>query len=253
MDINLQRQLCLLCPNADSMDSGNDLGPIRAEDVESDDSGLVWYMVGLGIMFFACFSTYISRCDHQERRRLQEEFGLARMFADYLDLNRMAEVDPALDKLTDEQKKDLLESVLRTEVFRSTSDELDDDDVENNDDESTIVTADTTFHTLKTDLECSTNTLAYGDDDGSVAPEQCAICLEPFQSLQQVSVSKRCTHQFHKECMLDWMMKRLDCPICRRPYLDQRPVVVPSTNSNNIGTESDQSDELSNSSSEVSV
>ena len=26
-----------------------------------------------------------------------------------------------------------------------------------------------------------------------------------------------CNHKFHKQCLLEWMEKRLQCPVCREP------------------------------------
>jgi hypothetical protein len=68
---------------------------------------------------------------------------------------------------------------------------------------------------------------AIGSDDcGPLAGEEdmagCAICLSPFQPQQLVCESNNssCQHVFHKECMVDWLMKHHDnCPMCREVYL----------------------------------
>jgi hypothetical protein len=50
----------------------------------------------------------------------------------------------------------------------------------------------------------------------------CAICLSQFKSQQFVCESNNssCRHIFHKDCMVDWLMKNHEeCPMCREVYL----------------------------------
>jgi hypothetical protein len=68
---------------------------------------------------------------------------------------------------------------------------------------------------------------AMGSDDcDSLAGEEdmagCAICLSHFKPQQLVCESNNssCQHVFHKDCMIDWLMKYHDnCPMCREVYL----------------------------------
>jgi hypothetical protein len=68
---------------------------------------------------------------------------------------------------------------------------------------------------------------AIGSDDcESLSGEEeemagCAICLSHFKPQQVVCESNNssCQHVFHKDCMVDWLMKGHDtCPMCREVY-----------------------------------
>lgn len=41
----------------------------------------------------------------------------------------------------------------------------------------------------------------------------CMICLETIEGLSTVL---ECSHNFHKDCILEWGMYKQECPICRR-------------------------------------
>jgi hypothetical protein len=65
------------------------------------------------------------------------------------------------------------------------------------------------------------------DDREPLAAEEekvgCAICLSHFRPKQLICESNNslCQHVFHKDCMVDWLMKNHDnCPMCREVYLN---------------------------------
>lgn len=51
----------------------------------------------------------------------------------------------------------------------------------------------------------------------------CVICLANFENGQRVCESSniKCKHTFHEGCMINWLMKNSNCPICRAPYLEE--------------------------------
>jgi hypothetical protein len=76
-------------------------------------------------------------------------------------------------------------------------------------------------------ISSSPASCAMGSDDcESLAEEEevagCSICLSHFEPQQLVCESNNssCQHVFHKDCMVDWLMKGHDtCPMCREVYL----------------------------------
>ncbi|CAJ1960096.1 unnamed protein product [Cylindrotheca closterium] len=66
----------------------------------------------------------------------------------------------------------------------------------------------------------------------------CDICLLEFEPGDMVSWSPNieCTHCFHKDCILDWLVRKHSCPSCRKDYLkgakdDNVPAASVSPNS----------------------
>ena len=59
----------------------------------------------------------------------------------------------------------------------------------------------------------------FGDytTDTKVEIESCAICLESFtqeDKIIEMNCDKR--HIFHEKCIEDWLMKKLECPLCKK-------------------------------------
>ena len=44
--------------------------------------------------------------------------------------------------------------------------------------------------------------------------QECSICLEKFQQ-NDITYTTPCMHYFHKDCLLLWLQKNLNCPLCR--------------------------------------
>ena len=49
----------------------------------------------------------------------------------------------------------------------------------------------------------------------------CDICLMEYEVGEEIcwSPNEECTHGFHKECMLNWLLRNPHCPVCRQDYL----------------------------------
>jgi hypothetical protein len=44
--------------------------------------------------------------------------------------------------------------------------------------------------------------------------KDCTVCLEPFKA-SDVAAKLDCGHKFHENCLVDWLEKKSNCPICR--------------------------------------
>jgi E3 ubiquitin-protein ligase DOA10 len=48
--------------------------------------------------------------------------------------------------------------------------------------------------------------------------KSCAICLMDYEESDEIAELK-CDqrHYFHSACLQDWLKKKLECPLCKRP------------------------------------
>lgn len=53
----------------------------------------------------------------------------------------------------------------------------------------------------------------FSDDD----EKRCAICLEDFETRQEVMVTP-CNHMFHEDCIVPWVKSNGQCPVCRYSF-----------------------------------
>lgn len=51
--------------------------------------------------------------------------------------------------------------------------------------------------------------------------EACAICLTEYKEGDDIcwSHNRRCPHSFHRECVMEWLIRHDECPCCRHNYL----------------------------------
>jgi hypothetical protein len=58
--------------------------------------------------------------------------------------------------------------------------------------------------------------------DDNVNDNTCSICLDEFKNDDDICTSKNnihCPHVFHLECMMEWLMRHDECPLCRHDFL----------------------------------
>lgn len=51
---------------------------------------------------------------------------------------------------------------------------------------------------------------------------KCYLCLMDYVKGDEVAFSKneKCTHRFHKDCIVEWCMKRKACPCCKEEFIE---------------------------------
>ncbi|KAH6836885.1 hypothetical protein C2S53_008597 [Perilla frutescens var. hirtella] len=50
--------------------------------------------------------------------------------------------------------------------------------------------------------------------DGGGDPEVCSVCLDLYREKQRIGVLG-CRHQFHADCIGEWLQKKNVCPLCK--------------------------------------
>jgi hypothetical protein len=74
----------------------------------------------------------------------------------------------------------------------------------------------------------------HDDDLDGIAT--CTICLTEYSEGEEIcwSQNDHCNHVFHKECILEWLLRRDECPCCRHNFLsienidEENPLALPN-------------------------
>ncbi len=99
-------------------------------------------------------------------------------------------------------------------------------------------------------IDCfSLSSNASDTDDADNAENLCSVCLEPFLTGDEVAWSKdlTCHHCFHSDCLVPWLMKHGDCPVCRTTFFSKKDFMTPTDNDTcNVETQQVQVDKDNN-------
>jgi hypothetical protein len=65
----------------------------------------------------------------------------------------------------------------------------------------------------------------HGDDSSTEEPV-CLICFDEFTEPDSVLHSQTCSHDYHKDCIMDWLQRQgtKECPCCRVPMVCEEKV-----------------------------
>ncbi|XVF20048.1 hypothetical protein REPUB_Repub11eG0164700 [Reevesia pubescens] len=67
--------------------------------------------------------------------------------------------------------------------------------------------------------------------------ESCAICLEELKDGDQCRVLSKCNHLFHQLCIDSWLVKAMNCPLCRGSVHNLEPTtLIESDSSESLGS-----------------
>lgn len=66
-----------------------------------------------------------------------------------------------------------------------------------------------------------TQTIPPNDSADPDVQAACAICMEEYREGDEIcwSHNERCLHAFHRECIIEWLIRHDDCPCCRHNFL----------------------------------
>jgi hypothetical protein len=59
----------------------------------------------------------------------------------------------------------------------------------------------------------------FGDEDGKAYPADCAICLCPYETGEEIKVTP-CGHAFHQDCVARWLRTAHTCALCRADLVE---------------------------------
>jgi hypothetical protein len=104
---------------------------------------------------------------------------------------------------------------------------------------------------VSTNLASSTHQIQPGGPDTDTVTTSCAICIMEYQDGEDICCShnEQCKHVFHRDCIMEWLLRHDECPCCRHNFLslndgeDNRPeqssAVTPAYTSDESTTSSD--------------
>jgi len=96
--------------------------------------------------------------------------------------------------------------------------------------ERDLETGDASFYGSSMSLDSEyRGDLKLRDQTGRLVPNCCAVCLSAYSVGDVVTWSSNpsCIHAFHRECVLDWLIKQENetpCPCCRQEFTDLKKV-----------------------------
>lgn len=120
--------------------------------------------------------------------------------------------------ITAEERKLLLEEILHVEIYQINNPKIKQrkSKTEKKTGDVILNINDASIHSIKEEDEVSLATTNFADTD-----ELCIICLSDYVDGEEIVCSQKCSHLFHKSCLLEWLGEddHNDCPVCRKTMI----------------------------------
>jgi hypothetical protein len=58
-----------------------------------------------------------------------------------------------------------------------------------------------------------------------IQSQQCSICLYDYEASEERTLMPACMHQFHRECIVNWLKQSKLCPVCRVNVFDDSALI----------------------------
>jgi len=221
----------------------------------SKDEGedVAWKILGIAIVTLWVFSIFTCICNFkpsQDRQRNRSEI---------LE-NQRREREAKILHPEPEKRENVIASVIITKRVTKKSD---DGGIEFSEQNNTALVSQNAEDKSTSTLACkgdhenctaAENTSSMQEDyngDGGKLELTCSVCLDDFEVGDELSWSRqlKCQHVFHSECLTSWLMKNVDCPVCRTVLIEeedfykcQEESVSASESENSTSTESESLD-----------
>ncbi|RPF81940.1 MAG: hypothetical protein CBC65_001725 [Rhodothermaceae bacterium TMED105] len=64
-------------------------------------------------------------------------------------------------------------------------------------------------------VRSASNVIGWTYPRNFLSPHDCPICMNPIANKDLFTC--KCSHQFHRSCIQQWLRQDATCPVCRAP------------------------------------
>lgn len=63
---------------------------------------------------------------------------------------------------------------------------------------------------------------------------ECVVCQEDLKDGERIRLLKNCNHKFHMKCIDPWLLRKSECPLCRKSIIPESYTLINSNNTQDI-------------------